>query len=353
MPIKVGNVEFYTGPHDVGGPDDLETVIADFIDAAEKRLDIAVQELESLQIAEALIEARKRKVLVKLVIEQDYLKAARAKEEPWAPLGKNELNRAIFNAILRTNIDVKTDYNTAIFHQKFIIRDRQSVLTGSTNFTPTGTHKNLNHVVIIHDPVVAKVYSREFREIQRGHFGKHNEGHDPAPKDTVVSNVPIRVLFAPDHHPEMEIMKQMMKARERVDFAIFTFAQSSGIDDTMIRLRDLDMPVRGAFDGKQGAQDWAAIPAIEAAGAELWAVHRRGGVGKLHHKLMVLDDQVVIAGSFNYTGPANRLNDENIIILGDLDTESEAKRGAQRRIATFAREEIDRIIAEHGTRMGA
>lgn len=353
MPEIVGNVEFHAGPHKVGGPDDLERVVVDFIDGAEKRLEIAVQELESLPIAEAMIRARKRKVLVKLVIEQDYLKAARARQDPFEPLGKNELNRTIFTAILRSNIDVKVDYNTSIFHQKFIIRDRASVLTGSTNFTPTGTHHNLNHIVLIHDDEVAKVYAREFREIQQGHFGKLNEGHDPAPDDVVVSDVPVRVLFAPDHNPEMEIMKQMMKARERIDFAIFTFAESSGIDDTMIRLLGFGMPIRGAFDGRQGAQDWAAIPAIRAEGAELSAVTKRGGVGKLHHKLMVLDDQVVIAGSFNYTGPANRLNDENIIILGDHDTTSDVQRQAQRRIAAFARREIDRIIAEHGEPMDA
>lgn len=143
-------------------------------------------------------------------------------------------------------------------------------------------------------------------------------------------------------------MKQMMKARSRIDFAIFTFAQSSGIDDTMIRLRDLGMPIRGVFDGGQGSQDWAAIPALRDAGCSLWAVHRGGGVGKLHHKLMVLDDQVVIAGSFNYTAPANRLNDENIIILGNLGTRSDSQRATQQRIAEFARGEIDRIITEYG-----
>jgi len=77
-------------------------------------------------------------------------------------------------------------------------------------------------------------------------------------------------------------------------------------------------------------------------------VPKRRGVGKLHHKLMVLDDQVVIAGSFNYTGPANRLNDENIIILGDLDTRFGVQRAAQGRVVGFARKEIDRIIVEHG-----
>ena len=324
----------------------------DFIDGAEKRLEIAVQELESVPIAEAIIRARvERKLLVKLVIEQDYLRAGKAQAMPWEPGGKNEANREIQDAVLRANIDVKPDYNTSIFHQKFIVRDGTALLTGSTNFTPTGVHNNLNHIVIVNDEKTAKIYRREFREIQQGHFGKRNEGHDPAPPDLKVSNVPIRVLFAPDHSPEMEIMKQMLKARERIDFAIFTFSKSSGIDDTMLALLGGGMPIRGAFDARPGGQDWAAIGPLSDAGAQLFKVASGNGVGKLHHKLMVLDESVVIAGSFNYTGPANRLNDENIIILGDLEATSAAVKTAQKKIASFALKEIDRIIKDHGKAM--
>lgn len=348
MGVKVGGVEFYAGPHTVGAPDNLEQVTVEFICGAKKRLEIAVQELESKPIAQAIIDARRRKVLVKLVIEQSYLRRTPPKEDPWTSGGGNELNRDVHAAILRTNIDVKVDYNASIFHQKFIVRDGESVLTGSTNFTPTGTHANLNHVVIVNDKRVARVYQREFREIQQGKFGKRNEGHDPTPPELLVSKVPIKVLFAPDHSPEMEIMKQMLKARSRIDFAIFTFSKSSGIDDTMYRLLDFGMPIRGAFDRKQGVQQWSPINEIAARGAELYSVSQGNGVGKLHHKLMVLDDEVVIAGSFNYTGPANALNDENIIILGDLEAKTAAQRTAQRKIARFARAEIDRIIEQHG-----
>jgi len=271
----VGNVEMYCGPKALGAPDNLEDILVKFIDGAEKRLEIAVQELENEQIAHAIIRARKRKVLVKIVLEQDYLKSTTAKEDPWTSGGSHEENRLIQNALFRSKIDLKLDYNSSIFHQKFIIRDRTSVLTGSTNFTPTGTNNNLNHIVIIHDESIAKIYAREFKEIQQGHFGKLNEGHDPHPMDKVVSNIPIRVLFAPDHNPEMEIMKQMLKAKSRIDFAIFTFSKSSGIDDTMIKLLEFGMPIRGAFDGLQGAQDWAAIPALRTNGAKLSAVYKK------------------------------------------------------------------------------
>ncbi|MBN1187564.1 MAG: DUF1669 domain-containing protein [Bacteroidales bacterium] len=351
MGKTVGNIQFYSGPSEVGAPDKLEKVIIDFINQAKKRLLIAVQELESEEIGKAIIEARKRKVLVKLVIEQDYLREPTRLSDPWKEGGKNKENRIIHDAILRASIDVKCDYNTSIFHQKFIVRDGEAVLTGSTNFTPTGTHNNLNHVVIIHDESIAKIFSREYGEIQQGHFGKLNEGHDPAPKEIKVGNILVKVLFAPDHNPEMEIMKQMLKAKKRIDFAIFTFAKSSGIDDTMIKLLEFGMPIRGAFDGKQGAHDWAALSNIKKAGGELYSIPEGNGVGKLHHKLMVLDDQVVIAGSFNYTGPANKLNDENIIILGDLDTTSDSEKKAQGQIAIYARQEIDRIIKDHGKKL--
>jgi phosphatidylserine/phosphatidylglycerophosphate/cardiolipin synthase-like enzyme len=33
----------------------------------------------------------------------------------------------------------------------------------------------------------------------------------------------------------------------------------------------------------------------------------------------VIDERLVIAGSFNYTGPADTLNDENILVFGNLE----------------------------------
>jgi phosphatidylserine/phosphatidylglycerophosphate/cardiolipin synthase-like enzyme len=283
-----------------------------------------------------------------LVLEASYLTLDRARPDPYQPGGKNEMNRILHDAILRSAINVHSDFNPKIFHQKFIVRDGSAVLTGSTNFTDTGVSRNLNHIVIVRDRKVANTYSKEFREIQQGHFGKLNEGHDEAPRDVVVSNLPVRIAFAPDHNPEMEIMKQMLKARKRIDFAIFTFAKSSGIDDTMIQLTQAKLKVRGAIDGGMANQKWAATRPVKNAGAELYRIPKGGNVGKLHHKLMVIDEQVVIAGSFNYTGPANKLNDENIIIIGDLENGANGSKNAQKRLARYALEEINRIISDFG-----
>ena len=120
MASKVGDIELYMGPQEVGGPDDLRKAIVDFIDGATKRLDIAVQELESMEIAQAVIRARQRKVVVRLVLEGDYLSVRRAVPNPFGSRGTNELNRLIHDDILRSNINVKSDFNSSIFHQKFL-----------------------------------------------------------------------------------------------------------------------------------------------------------------------------------------------------------------------------------------
>ncbi len=37
--------------------------------------------------------------------------------------------------------------------------------------------------------------------------------------------------------------------------------------------------------------------------------------GKMHHKVIIIDNKTVITGSYNYSRNAEELNDENIVIL--------------------------------------
>ena len=75
--------------------------------------------------------------------------------------------------------------------------------------------------------------------------------------------------------------------------------------------------VAGALEGTQGNQDWAATKGLLESNIKLRQVRKKKGkLNKLHHKLMTIDDRVMIVGSFNYTGPANNFNDENIVVIG-------------------------------------
>jgi len=376
-----GKIQAFVGPRELGAHDNLEEVIIDFIEGAEKYLDIATQEIDSEEIAQAIIDARWRGVKVRVFIEHDYVYDKDPPErlavpvEPeseeealrraqWVEFRRPEdvkTNRDIHMALLRNGVDVKADYNhNHIFHQKFIIRDKRSknvsypssaVLTGSTNFTWTGTHKNLNDVVIFNDPLVAWQYQEEFREIRSGVFGRVNSSHEPRPSTINLGGVPVQVFFAPDHAPELEIVKQILKCESMIHFAMFTFSGSSGIDDAMVSVRRTEKSIRGIMDPVQGRRDWAATPWLHNEGIELFFPRSSTAFGKLHHKLLVVDDDIVVTGSMNYTRPANEYNDENVFIIGspyDLgdDEGGPVDHDACKEIADFFHAEIERIITD-------
>jgi phosphatidylserine/phosphatidylglycerophosphate/cardiolipin synthase-like enzyme len=378
-----GRIEAYVGPPGLGAADDLEAVIVDFIGGARSRLDIAVQELDSEPIAQAILDASWRGVRVTLFLEQDYLRSVLKREQAtgrpalpvpqagetqaqalarvqWGPDDTDlAANRRILAALLRSDVQVRGDFNPRIFHQKFVLRDYEdgkatnpgdpALLSGSANFTWTDTHVNLNHVFVFRSAYVSRQYEVEFSQLERGQFGRGMHGDVPSTYD--LGGVPTKLLFAPDHTPELEIMKQMLKGQHEVVFAIFTFSGSSGIDDTMLALARGGMKVRGVLDPGQAAHGWAATSTMVHPNIELFIPERTGDfrtLRKLHHKLMVVDEQIVVAGSFNYTQPANDYNDENIFVLGSPLSEVQGidvDQSAGRALARHMKAEIERIIA--------
>jgi phosphatidylserine/phosphatidylglycerophosphate/cardiolipin synthase-like enzyme len=279
-----GKIAAYLGPVELDAPDDLETVICEFIRGARKSLDIAVQELDSAPIAQAILDARWRGVKVDLFLEQDYLRSPLRGMPPELPepnpgetpeqalsrrqWGSDESglaeNRRILAALLRSDVEVRGDYNPHIFHQKFVLRDYRggkalptsALLTGSANFTLTDMHTNLNNVVVFHNAYVCRQYEVEVEQLRRGSFGR--QAHGEVPKVYDLGGVPVKILFAPDHTPELEIVKQLLKGENEAYFAIFTFAGSSGIDDALLALAKGGMKVKGVFDPGQAKQNWAA-----------------------------------------------------------------------------------------------
>jgi hypothetical protein len=136
------------------------------------------------------------------------------------------------------------------------------LLSGSANFTWTDTHSNRNNVFVFGNASVWRQDQAEVEQLQRGSFGRGLHGE--VPKTSDLAGVPVRVLFAPDHTPELEIMKQLLKGSRECYFAVFTFAGSSGIDDAMLALARGGMQLKGALDPGQAAQDWAAPQVAQA-----------------------------------------------------------------------------------------
>jgi phosphatidylserine/phosphatidylglycerophosphate/cardiolipin synthase-like enzyme len=112
------------------------------IDNAKSEILIQAYSFTSAPIAKALTDAFKRGIKVQAILD----KSQRSEKYTSATF--------LFNAGIPTYIDDKH----AIAHNKVMIVDRETVITGSFNFTKAAEEKNAENLLIIRNKELAKVY---------------------------------------------------------------------------------------------------------------------------------------------------------------------------------------------------
>jgi phosphatidylserine/phosphatidylglycerophosphate/cardiolipin synthase-like enzyme len=82
------------------------------------------------------------------------------------------------------------------------------------------------------------------------------------------------------------------------------------------RARD-GVNVVGVMDAGQVASNIGTeYDAFNQAGLE---VHQDGIPGLMHHKVMIIDEEIVVLGSYNFTNSAETRNDENLVVIYNTD----------------------------------
>ena len=123
---------------------------------AKQEILVQAYSFTSAPIATALLEAHKRGVKVQVILD----KSQRTQKYSSATFLKNSR--------IPTFIDAKH----AIAHNKIMIIDRETVITGSFNFTKAAEEKNAENVLIIKDKGLAKVYIENW-EKHKDHSEKY------------------------------------------------------------------------------------------------------------------------------------------------------------------------------------
>jgi phosphatidylserine/phosphatidylglycerophosphate/cardiolipin synthase-like enzyme len=130
-------VQLYFSPN--GG---CTHAIVDRIDNAKSEVLIQAYSFTSAPIAKALVNAHKRGIKVEAILDKSQK--------------KEKYTSATFlnNAGIPTYIDDKH----AIAHNKIMIIDKETVITGSFNFTKAAEEKNAENLLIIKSKELAKSY---------------------------------------------------------------------------------------------------------------------------------------------------------------------------------------------------
>jgi phosphatidylserine/phosphatidylglycerophosphate/cardiolipin synthase-like enzyme len=116
--------------------------IVEEIHHAKSDIYVQAYSFTSKPIAQALVDAHKRGVKV------------------WVILDKSQRSERYTSAVFLTNMQIPTyiDARHAIAHNKIIIIDKTTTLTGSFNFTKAAQERNAENLLIVRSREIAKAY---------------------------------------------------------------------------------------------------------------------------------------------------------------------------------------------------
>lgn len=270
------------------------------INAAARTVDAATYEFNLPAMADALIAARNRGALVRLLTDTDTVLE----------------NGEQLQRVIAAGIPVVEDGRNAIMHNKFVIADGAIVWTGSWNFTENDTYRNNNSMIGITSPEMAANYQAEFDEmfVERK-FGAESTVNTPYPQFTV-NGIAVENYFSPDDGVAEHILSAINGAAQSIAFAAFTFTRSD-FTEAMLERAQAGVRVEGVYETRQvsGGSD-QSYNVLSPAGLP---VLLDGNPYTMHHKFMVIDGQIVITGSYNFTKAAEQKNDENVLIIHDAE----------------------------------
>lgn len=126
---------------------DCTKKITDVLDAAKNSIFVQAYSFTSAPIAQHLVNAQKRGVIVKVILDKS----------------QKTQSYSASRFLLNQHIPVWIDYKPAIAHNKIMIVDGKNVITGSFNFTKAAQYKNAENLLIIQDPALAKRYMENWQ----------------------------------------------------------------------------------------------------------------------------------------------------------------------------------------------
>lgn len=200
-----------------------------------------------------------------------------------------------------------------IMHDKFAIVDGRYVWTGSTNASDSCTGGyNANLVMVVDSPTVARWYTAEFEQMYTG--GKyHNTKDAQSPmRASLGPDLSVEVMFSPQHEPMHNGVVPLIKqARASIDIAVFYLTHKE-VTQELINAHNRGVKVRVMLDATGASNEYSKHDVLRLAGIPL-KVDDFGG--KLHAKTALIDGEILIGGSMNWTSAGEDGNDENTIIV--------------------------------------
>lgn len=272
----------------------IDAPLAVAIDSARLSVDVAIYSLSLNSIRDALIRAHKRGVRVRMVMESE------------------NLDRSDPQKLKDAGIPILGDRREGLMHNKFVVIDNSEVWLGSMNFTDSGAYADNNNLVKIRSTQMAENFTKEFEEMfLDDKFGDNVLAETPHP-NLEINSVPFDVYFSPDDGVQASLVDLLQSAEKSIYFMAFSFTADSVGQVIRDRARQ-EVVVAGVMDTEQvNSNIGTEFDLFRQAGLD---VLRDANEGQMHHKAMIIDEDIVVLGSYNFTNSAETRNDETLVVI--------------------------------------
>jgi phosphatidylserine/phosphatidylglycerophosphate/cardiolipin synthase-like enzyme len=217
-----------------------------------------------------------------------------------------------------------------LMHHKYVVRDGEDVLSGSTNWTDDSWSRQENVVVKVASAALAHAFALNFQELWRDGDVEHSGFVEPRPVE--VEGVRVRPWFTPGFADALthRIAKKLGRA-ERVRLCSPVITSAPVLATLAQRIADGSGDIAGCVDSTQvdevirqwraeGRSAWKLPLLEEVLGGQFSGKRSQpwelGSVHNFMHAKVVVADDVVFVGSFNLSHSGEK-NAENVLEIAD------------------------------------
>jgi len=122
-----------------------------------------------------------------------------------------------------------------------------------------------------------------------------------------------KVLFSPNGGCQDAVVQEISRAQKTIDIAMYNLTARE-ISQELIKAKERGCQIRVFLDQGEGNGKYSKGKYLLDKGIN---VRFYAGTGLMHNKFAVIDNRVLITGSFNWTTSAERENQENLLIITD------------------------------------
>jgi len=294
---------YFTNPNP---PDDINNGIDRFIvpliEAATRSVDVASFDINLPSVVNALVQAHRRGVTVRVVYDGKNGDAEVDNDAVGVFNGVETLQKAGIEL-------VDGGRSNGLMHNKIILIDAKTLVMGSWNVSYNDTFHNNNNVLIITATPLIANYQAKFDEmfVEQRFGAKAKVG---ALKPSLnLEGVAVENYFSPVDEVMEKLVAYVQAAKQSIHFYAFTYTHAD-LSAAMIARANVGVDVQGIIENR-GASQGALVPLFCAQ----LPVKTDGNKYTMHHKVIIIDGQIVITGSFNFTKSADEANDDNILVI--------------------------------------